>query len=205
MAQREILSNGNSASIASNDAICDRVQATYFDTLRGAGSFREARSAVGASKILASAEVFGTVAEAVAAPGTVPAVNVVPAVPSDAVDPLVGFTDPRVAPNEIGVPVGTTCPVAPFESVLMAEDIEEVCETRIVPGLAPILRTSQGLKLTVPVEVKTVSQGVALGPALHPHQFSVAATVALELHRPEPSPAWLPAMRELEMLNGPEL
>ena len=44
LAQREILFNGNSTSIASNNALCSRVGAQYFDTLCGAGSFGEACS-----------------------------------------------------------------------------------------------------------------------------------------------------------------
>ena len=68
-------------------------------------------------------------------------------------------------------------------------------------GEALMLSTSQGLKLFVPASKTTVSQPLAPGPPLHPHQLLVIVLLILMPLKPVPPPgALFPTMRELLMV-----
>jgi hypothetical protein len=121
-----------------------------------------------------------TVAETVAVPGELPAVKVEVAVPPLKLLGLLAV--PRDPPLKVaGVPLGTLCPVSPFESVSMLAVSVEVPSIRIEVGEAAKVITSHGLSVRVEEFAEpTVSHPEAPGPPLQPHQFSV--TVALPLN-----------------------
>ena len=120
---------------------------------------------------------------------------------------LVGFTLlSSVPPKVTAVPLGTVNPPVPSLLCVRSAVSIEVAPGTIWVGSALMLSTSHGLKVAVePLPLaNTVSQPVAPGPALQPHQLLIAVTV-LPPSEPSPVPppeAELPTMRELEMVTG---
>src|SRR5271168_4227482 len=156
---------------------------------------------------------LSTVAVPLPAPGVLPAVKTEVAVPVLVVVSM-GLTVPRVPPKATAVPFGMLNPVPPLEFFVIAAVRVEVPPTLIAVDDAPMLSTSHGLNTTdalspVTVDAFTVSQPVAPGPALQPHQLSVAVPVPSWVvappcsQNPLPAEAVFPTMREFETVVGP--
>ena len=117
-----------------------------------------------------------TVAETVATPAKGPAVKTAAAIP-DVVGRKGGAIDPcGVVANPTGIPFGTKPEPdvsTPSEFMVSFAVIADVWPGLREDGTAVMLRTSQGLKSTLPV---TGLHPALPGPALQPHQLFSATT-----------------------------
>jgi len=155
---------------------------------------------------------LSTVAVPLPSPGVFPALKV--AVPTPLVRVVLApLMVPSVAPKDTGVPLGTLNPVPPLELVLRSAIKPVLPFSSICVEPALMLSTSQGLvvkKPLFPLASTAVSQPLAPGPPLQPHQLSVAVTpdgsvLAAQSPVPLAAPSALvfPEMRELEMVISP--
>src|SRR5258706_3066155 len=112
-----------------------------------------------------------TVTDTVATPAETPAVKTPEAVPASVVANGGAIEPCGVVAKPTGMPSGTEPEPevsTPSEFMVKRAVIADVCPGPIEDGTAVILRTSHGLKSTLPV---TVPHPPPPGPALHPHQL----------------------------------